>query len=222
MRRQSPDALHDLTPPRNGRRAGALGLAAAAILWLSACASKPSSGGEWIDPQFANISLRGSTVWVVCEAAELPVKRLCQDVLAAEVTALGATAIVASDATPSGQRPLAESQLPAARAAGARSIFSAAISPDATVVQPGPSVGVGIGGYGGGRVGVGGGVGISLPIGGGRVEQALGATGMLTNVATGRTMWTIRTGTAASSDVNAQVSTLGKAVAAAALKAGFF
>lgn len=196
-------------------------------LALGGCAAAPTTGAEWIDPQFANISLRGSTVLVVCEAADLPVKRLCQDVLAAEVTAMGATAIIAADSAAPGQRPMAEAQLGAARAAGARSILSAAISPDATVVNPGPSVGVGLGGYSssggwGGGSGVGVGVGFSLPVGGGQVQQALGATGALTNVASGKTMWTVRSSAPASGNTNAQVSQLGKAIVSAAQRAGFF
>jgi hypothetical protein len=164
---------------------------------------------------------------LVCEAADLPVKRLCQDVLAAEVTAMGATAIIAADSATPGQRPMAEAQLAAARAAGARSILSTAISPDATAVNSGPSVGVGLGGYTGSGgwgsgSGVGVGVGFSLPVGGGQVQQALGATGALTNVASGKTMWTVRSSATPSGNMNAQVSQLGKSIVSAAQRAGFF
>jgi len=215
MRRPPLHALLDL------KRAGVTLTALA----LGGCAAAPTTGAEWIDPQFANISLRGSTVLVVCEAADLPVKRLCQDVLAAEVTAMGATAIIAADSAAPGQRPMAEAQLGAARAAGARSILSAAISADATVVNPGPSVGVGLGGYsgsGGWGGGSGVGVGFSLPVGGGQAQQAVGATGALTNVASGKTMWTVRSSAPASGNTNAQVSQLGKAIVNAAQRAGFF
>jgi hypothetical protein len=198
---------------------------ASTALALGGCAAAPTTGAEWIDPQFADISLRASTVLVVCEAADLPVKRLCQDVLAAEVTAMGATAIIAADSAAPGQRPMAEAQLDAARAAGARSILSTAISPDATVVNSGPSVGVGLGGYtgsGGWGSGSGVGVGFSLPVGGGQVQQALGATGALTNVASGKTMWTVRSSATPSGNMNAQVSQLGKSIVSAAQRAGFF
>lgn len=187
-------------------------------LLLTGCAST-RTGAEWLDPQFAHLSLRGTRVLVVCEASELPIKRLCQDVLAAEVTARGATAVFGPETLATGQQPLAEAYLGAARQANARSILSSAISPDASVVHPGPTIGVGLGGWGG-RIG--GGVGVSVPVGGGHVEQALGATGTLTNVASGRTMWTVRASTPSSRDVNAQVSALGKAVMEAATKAGFF
>lgn len=187
-------------------------------LLVAGCAST-QTGAEWADPQFANLSLRGTRVLVVCEAADLPVKRLCQDVLAAEVTARGATPVIGPDGLATGERPLAEAYQGAARNANARSIFSAAIAPDATIVKSGPTVGIGLGGFG---RRIGGGLGVSMPVGGGSVEQALGATGTLTNVASGRTMWTVRASTPSSSDVNAQVSALGKAVMEAATKAGFF
>lgn len=192
--------------------------ALAAAMLATGCAST-QTGAEWTDPQFANISLRGTRVMVVCEAADLPVRKLCQDVLAAELTARGATPVIGPDGLATGERPLAEAYQGAARNAGARSILSAAIAPDATVVKPGPSVGISLGGFG---RRIGGGLGVSVPVGGGSVEQALGATGTLTNVASGRTMWTVRASTPSSSDVNAQVSALGKAVAEAATKAGFF
>jgi hypothetical protein len=190
----------------------------AAALLLAGCAST-QTGAEWIDPQFQNITLRGTRVMVVCEAADLPVRKLCQDVLAAEVTARGATPVIGPDGLATGERPLAEAYQGAARSANARSILSAVIAPDATIVKSGPSIGIGLGGFG---RRIGGGVGVSVPVGGGSVEQALGATGTLTNVASGRTMWTVRASTPSSSDVNAQVSALGKAVAEAATKAGFF
>jgi hypothetical protein len=211
-----------MSPSLRPDRRAALAVLATTVLALAAGCASTETGAEWIDPQFANLPLRGSRIMVVCSAAELPVRKLCQDVLAAELIARGASPVIGPDSVPDPQRPVAEAYLGAARAAGARSIFSAALSPDATVVRPGPSVGVGLGGYGGGRVGIGGGIGISLPIGGGSVQKALGATGVLTNVATGRTMWTVRASTPASRDTAAQVSELGKAVVGAAQKAGFF
>ena len=79
----------------------------AAALLLAGCAST-QTGAEWIDPQFQNITLRGTRVMVVCEAADLPVRKLCQDVLAAEVTARGATPVIGPDGLATGERPLAE------------------------------------------------------------------------------------------------------------------
>lgn len=214
MTRSSPTS-------RRGRCAAPAPWALAAAALAAGCAGT-ETGAEWTDPQFANIPLRGSRIMVVCSAAELPLRKRCQDVLAAELTARGASPVIGPDGLADTTRPLAEAALGAARTAGARAVFSAAIAPEGAVARPGPSIGVGVGGYGGGRVGIGGGIGISLPIGGGRVDQALGATGVLTNVATGRTMWTVRASTPASRDASAQVSALGKAVVEAAQKAGFF
>lgn len=212
-----------MIPPSPGRGVRAVpALAALAAAALAAGCAGTETGAEWVDPQFAGIPLRGSRIMVVCSAADLPARKLCQDVLAAELTARGASPVIGPDSAADGPRPLAEAALGAARTAGARAIFSAAIAAEGTVARPGPSIGVGVGGYGGGRVGIGGGIGISLPIGGGRVDQALGATGVLTNVATGRTMWTVRASAPAGRDASAQVSALGKAVVEAAQKAGFF
>lgn len=194
------------------------GVAALAALLLAGCAST-RIGAQWSDPQFAGSSLRGARVLVVCAAPELPLKQICQDRLAAELTALGASPVPAGDMPDAGRRPMAEAQLGAARSAGARAIFSTAVSPDAAIANPGPSIGIGLGGFGS-RVG--GGVGFSLPIGGGSVRTALGATGTLTDVSSGRTMWTATATTPASDDLKAQVDALGKAVAGAAQKAGFF
>ena len=52
--------------------------------------------------------------------------------------------------------------------------------------------------------------------------MALGATGQLTDVASGRTMWTGSASTAYSSDLNGQVGELARAVVEAAGKAGYF
>jgi hypothetical protein len=204
--------------PRRGRAPALL-----VSLLAAACAST-EVGTQWSDPQFAGRSLRGARLLVVCEAAELPLKRQCQDRLAAELIAFGATPVIGAEppvGAPIG-RPLAETYLPAARDAGAKAIFSAALSADATVYNPGPSVGVGIGGFGGGHTSVGGGIGISLPVGGYRNQTALGATGILTDVASGRTMWTGTANAPASNDLGTQVGELARAVVAAAGKAGHF
>lgn len=209
-------------PAPHRPRSGALALAAS--LLLAACASSPAVGPQWSDPQFAGRSLRGARLLVVCEAVDLPLRRQCQDRLASELIAYGATPVVAAEpppGTPVG-RPLAETWLPAARSAGAQAIFSAALTADATVYDPGPSVGIGVGGWSGGRGSVGGGIGISLPVGGSRASTALGATGVLTDVASGRTMWTGSARAGASGDPATQVGELARTVVEAAGKAGHF
>lgn len=193
----------------------------AAALALAGCASTPPVDAEWTAPQFAGQSLRGSKLLVVCEAADLALQRQCEERVAAELVAYGASP-VAQPAVAAGtaRSSAAEPYLPAARAAGARAVWLTSVAPDATVVSPGPSVGLGVGGFGRGAVG--GGVGISLPIGGARTSSAYGANSQLTDVASSRLMWTAKTRASAGDDTGAQVATLVRSAVAAAGKAGFF
>jgi hypothetical protein len=90
-------------------------------------------------------------------------------------------------------------------------------------VNPGPSIGFGIGGFGGHRGGgVGGGIGIGVPIGSAQVTTGHAANSMLTDVASGRLMWTVKATTPPSPDVNAQVADLARRVVDAAQQAGLF
>ncbi len=202
-------------------RASATVVAAATLI---GCASTKLDA-QWVDPQFAGRSLRGASVLVLCDAAEPVVKRICQDQVAAQVTALGATPVIGPDVVNSapGRTPLAGQYLPAARAAGAKAVLTTSIGPEATVVSGGPAVGFGIGGFGGGyRSGTFGGVGIELPIGGAQVSTGYAANSVLTDVATGRPMWSGKATARASTDVNGQVAELVKAVVTGARQAGLF
>jgi hypothetical protein len=78
-----------------------------------------------------------------------------------------------------------------------------------------------IGGFGFGRSSAGG-VGVSAPIGGGQVSNGYSANGRVTDVASGRLMWTARASAPPSGDVNAQLADLSKTVLDAAGKAGLF
>jgi hypothetical protein len=91
-------------------------------------------------------------------------------------------------------------------------------------VAPGPTIGIGIGGFGGGyRSGGGVGFGMSAPIGGaGPAETGYGATASLTDVASGRLMWSARASAPPSSDVGRQLSDLAVLLLDAARQAGFF
>ncbi len=209
--------------PRARPHAAALAAVLAVGALLAGCASTQVDA-QWTDPQFQGRSLRGTTLLVVCEAPDLTTRLRCQDQLAAQVTALGASARIAPEiANPQpGREQATSAYLPAARAARAAAVFSAAVTADALVSRGGPSVGIGVGGFGGGRVGVGGGIGISLPIGGARAGDGLGLSGALTDVASGRLMWSSRASTPAAADTNAQLGALTRAVAEAAQRAGFF
>ena len=108
---------------------------------------------------------------------------------------------------------------PAARDTGAKAVVSVAIGPATQAVSQGFSIG--IGGFGFGRGG-GGGVGVSAPIGGGRVDTGYAANGRVTDVASGRLMWTARASAPPSKDANAQLADLSKSVLDAAAGAGLF
>ncbi len=198
----------------------------AALLLAAAGCATTELGAQWTDPQFQGRSLRDTTVLVVCEAPNAAVKRLCQDRLAAEVVAHGATASIAPDDLPNpvpGREQATRAYLPAARAAGAQAVLSAAVVSEMLPLRPsGPTVGIGVGGFGSGRIGVGGGIGISLPIGGGGPAYRQGLNGALTDVASGKLMWSGTATAGESGDARAQLSELTRAVAEAAQKAGFF
>jgi hypothetical protein len=198
---------------------------AAALTLLAGCASSKLAA-EWTDPQFKGRSLRGTKVFVVCEAAEPAIKLNCEQQMASEMTAVGATPVrpEPTDATLQKQPQGAEQYLAAARAAGAGTVLNSAIAPDATVVNPGPSIGFGFGGFrtGGGGGGVGTSVGMSAPVGSGQVMTGYAANSTLTDVATGLLMWTAKATSPPSKDVNEQMAKLAKAVADGAQKAGFF
>ena len=191
-------------------------LAGGALL-SGGCASTQVQA-QWTDPQFAGKSLHGANVLVVCDAAYVATKQICQDQLSAQLQAIGATPVTSPDLDNVGTtKRTNEVTLAAARSANAKAVFSAAIAPDATIVNPGPSVGVGLGSFGGG---IGGGLGVSLPIGGGRVNKAYGANAILTDVDSGKIMWSSKVTTPASSDINGQIAKLTKAAVDAAQKAG--
>ena len=202
--------------------AAAMAIALSAL--LAACASnKPQA--EWSDPQFKGQSLRGTKVLVVCDASDVAIKRLCQDELARQVAAAGATPVPAPESVDSSASGGAASEklVAAAREAGAKAVLAAKVAPDATVANPGPRIGIGVGGFGGswGGGGIGTGVGVSVPVGGSSVNTAYGANVGLTDVDSGKLMWTSKVGAPASSDVNGQINRLAKAAVDAAHKAGF-
>lgn len=72
-------------------RAGGSALAAGALFFVGCASTKLDA--QWVDPQFKGHSLRGAKVLVVCEAADLAIKRICQDQVAAQVAALDATPV---------------------------------------------------------------------------------------------------------------------------------
>ena len=201
-------------------RTGLAALASAAL--LGACATSPQLDAQWTDPQLGAQSsfLRGATVLVACDAYDPVVRQICQDQVASEVVARGATPVFAAPDTPLATDHAVDGQLlPAARSAGAKALMVVTIAPALTDVSPGFSIG--IGGFGFGR-GSGVGVGVAAPVGGGRVTTGYSANGRVTDVGTGRLVWAVRAVTPPSPDVNAQLAELSRAVLDAADKSGLF
>jgi hypothetical protein len=208
---------------------GTCGLATALLIGsgfglMAGCATTQVNV-QWSDPEFAGRSLRGEKVLVVCDAPDPAIRGVCQDEVAAQVRASGATPVISPDAGLTvGPPPANDKTLAAARAAGAKAILGSTIGPDVTVVNPGPSVGFGLGGFGGSGGGsvMGGSVGIGFPIGGGQATTGYAANLVLTDVATVRVMWTSKVTTPGSQNVGAQIGDLARVGVEAARKAGFF
>jgi hypothetical protein len=196
-------------------------LLAATTLLVAGCAGGTRVQAQWSDPQFAGRSLRGTKVLVVCDAAEAVIRRICQEKLAAQVAAAGATTVTVPEDLSAGP---SDRTLAAARKVGATAIFGSSIAHEAGPMGAGPQVGIGVGGIGGsGGGGVsGGGMGISFPIGGGGAQLDPGyvADLLVTDVATGRLMWTSKVTTSGRHDLETQIGDLVRTGVEAAQKAG--
>jgi hypothetical protein len=197
---------------------------AAAVL-LAGCAATRLDA-QWSDPQLAAGSLRGARVMVACEAHDLVIKRICQDQMAAEVTARGGTPVVAPNTTNEAPgRPLgAEQYLPAARNAGAKAVLTHYVTQADVNVSSPSSISFGIGGFGfgGGGGGVSTGVGVSAPVGGGRTTVGYAVSSNVTEASSGRLLVTAKASSPPSADVNAQLSELTKVVFGAVDSAKLF
>jgi hypothetical protein len=195
-------------------------IALAAMALLAGCATNPLDA-QWSDAQLtANAPLRGARVLVVCESQDEVLRRICQDSVGAELTKVGISPVPAPDvgtasSAPGGPAPYVS----AARTANAKAVLVTSIAPGASVSRPGFTVGLGVGGFGGG---VGGGVGVSAPMGGSRIATSYAANASLTDVSSGRLMWTARASEPASEVVSSQVANLAKKVVAGAGQSGLY
>ena len=198
-------------------------LAAALVLAAAGCTSGPQLAAQWTDPQLGNQSafLRKSRVLVACDVADLTVRQLCQDRVAAEIAARGATPVfpgpdtlIATDRSIDGQL------LAAARNADAKALMVLTLTPAVTDVSQGFQIG--IGGFGYGSKGGGAGVGVSAPVGGGRVTMGYAANGRVTDVGSGKLVFSASASTSPSSDLDLQLSELSKTVFGAADRSGLF
>jgi hypothetical protein len=209
------------------RTAAAVAVLVLGGLLFAGCAST-TVRAQWTDPQFAGRSLHGATVLVVCDASDTAIARICQDQIAAPVAASGATPVTApeTDHLTAGDGQIPDNVFAAARRLGAKVIWFATIAPDLTVVRPGPTVGLSLGGFSGSggwyrSSGIGAGVGVAVPVGTERVHTAYAANMTLTDADTGRLMWTSMVTTPASHDVTEQISKLVKVGVEAVQQAGF-
>jgi hypothetical protein len=197
-------------------------LSLSAAVLLSACATTRMDA-QWTNPDYKDRSVRGASVLVACEAPELTLQRICEDQLAAAVSARGAKPTLNSQLSAAATPPAgSDPYLAAAKRVGARAIVRMTLGTQAVAVDSGPRIGIGVGGgsgsYGGG--GAAGGVGIGFPIGGSRVAQAFGAETALIDPSNGATMWSGRASSSTSQDITAQITELAQVTAGALAGAG--
>ncbi|HTJ04933.1 MAG TPA: hypothetical protein VL624_06280 [Caldimonas sp.] len=208
--------MHRWTGPMRPRGASIAVVAALA----AGCASAPQLDAQWSDPAAAPGLLRGARVLVACDAAELVVRQICQDRLAGEVAARGATPVFVPPETPIVTDRSIDSQLLApARESGAKALLVMTVA--VAVHDVSAPVQIGIGGFGfGSSSSVG--VGVSAPVGGGRVTAGYSGNGRVTDVSNGRLVWTAKATSPPSADLDAQMADLSRLVLGAADKAGLF
>jgi len=203
----------------------ALWLPILCALLLAGCAGSRINA-QWSDPQFAGQPQRGAKVLVACQAGEPTLRRICADRMAAKLAMLGAVPVLAPDSSDATEAvaPNEAALLQAARSAGAVALLRTQLSAEVVAVAPGPTIGIGVGGFGGSyRSGGGVGVGVSAPLGGaGPAETGYAATASLTDVASGRLMWSARASAPPSNAVDQQLSTLATLLLDAARQAGLF
>lgn len=180
-------------------------LVACATLALAACATTQMDA-QWTNPDYSGRNVRGGSVLVACEAQDLTLQRICEDQLAAAMTARGAKPTLNSQLSPGGAPAGNDPYLAAAKRVGARAIVRMTLSAGQPVaVDSGPSIGIGIGG-GSGRIGGGG--GISFPFGGARVSQAYASETALIDSSNGATMWSGRARSSTAQNPTAQITEL--------------
>jgi hypothetical protein len=203
--------------PRRSFRASS-----ATLALLAGCATGPQLEAQWANPDAqAPGLLRGARVLVACEAPDPVVRQICQDHLASEVVAHGATALQAPPEmlfVP--DRPVDAQLLPEARVQGASAVIVMTLVVASADASPAFTIGVGGWGYGGG--GGAAGVGISAPVGGGRVTPGYAANGRVTDASNGRTVWLAKASTRPSPDVAGQMAELSRTVVGAAQQSGLF
>lgn len=191
---------------------------------LAGCATTQMTS-QWKSPNFAGGSLKGQRVLVLCQARDDTLRRVCEDQWAGQ---LGLQEVVAVRAytipgIPPGGAANPDEIKAAARVSGAVAVASMQlVASDFAAVNPGPQVGIGIGGGSGGyRSGFSiGGFGLSFPVGGATATQGLSSNTSLLDPASGALVWSGSASTAAVADLVSQVSALTQVTIDALQKAG--
>jgi hypothetical protein len=204
----------------NGRRWMWAALAAAAM--SVGCATR-AVDAQWASPQLVGNPLQGAKVFVVCEAPEEVLGRICLDKLSADLTARGLTPVLRADtaAPPPTQARDDARYLPEARQAGAKAVWVASVGPDAYVDRSsGSGLSIGFGGFSFGRsssVGV----GVSVPVGG-STTSTYAADARVSDVDKGLLLWTARAGSPPTADARTQIEALLQRLVGAAGEAKVF
>ena len=190
---------------------------------LAACSSTPQREAQWVDEALGPQShfLRGAKVLVACDVYDAALRRICEDQIAEELRARGASPV----RTPPGvavlnDRELDAQLLPVAAGAGAKALFVMQMTPATSGGGSGASLGLGGFSFGGGG-GVG--IGLGVPIGGGDTgSTGFAGSGRVTEVSSQRLLWTATFVAPPSRDLPSQFRLLSSAVADAAREAGLF
>lgn len=173
------------------------------VLLLTGCATTKMEA-QWSNPEFSGAKLRDQPVMVACQARDFTVQAVCEDQVAAQLSARGVKPVKFAVSN-TGAAPTNEAIDAAAKRANARAVYRTTLSTSIPTVSPGPTIGIGVGGggYRGGAAG-----GISMPIGGASVSEAYAADTAIVDVATGKLMWSGRATSPTGGDVTSQLSEL--------------
>ena len=195
-------------------------LVSAAAL-LVACSNAPVKQAQWVAPELGAQSrlLQSGPVLVLCDFYDAAVRLNCQDELVRAVRARGGNPVTLPVGTAlTGDRELDGQLVAPAATIGAGAVLVLGLNPVTSASDSGLSLGFGGFSFGGGG-GVG--LGLSAPIGGERVLTTWAGNGRVTDVKTGRLVWTTSL-SAAPGDLRAQLKSLADGVATAAQESGLF
>lgn len=202
-------------------RSMALTGVAVVLAWIGGCASTTQLDSQWTDSRVQGNPLRQSKVLVVCEAQDMAMRQVCETSIGEQLVAMGATALLAHSDVTLGAPAIGPSNnnlpyLEAARKINARAIWVSRLTPDAHYVSPGPTMSIGIGGFGigGGNIGLGGGV--TMPIGSPSVKTAYAASSSITDVANSQLLWSATARTGPNEKLDVQMGELTKMLASSA------